>query len=352
MPRLTIVSHYPVAQTDQGSFTFNRVGEVANRLARVGWQTTVIARNQPRSRLARASFALDDEIPVIAVPDQGMRAMRALNRTDAALVFMPSLLSALAALILGRKAVMYAGASWKTHPDFGRARALLEGLAARRVSIVLTSGHAVADRFHGVARNVELCFPGVPAEVVSRLREHAAFPHPPEPPRALFVGAIARRKGVPELLDALRTLPDVECRFVGPADEPDLAQEARSLANVTVYSYAEWDELREHYAWANIFVLPSHTEGFPRVVFEASAYGLALVLTPVGGIPMRLEHGHDALFVPVGDITALQEAIRRLSSDVDERTRLATEARRTLVAALPASDAATQFDRVLRAAAV
>lgn len=73
---------------------------------------------------------------------------------------------------------------------------------------------------------------------------------------------------------------------------------------------------------ADIFLLPSRTEGFPLSLLEAMAHHLPVVVTPVGGIPELCAEGEHALFVPVDDPEALSITIERLASDVALQRKL------------------------------
>lgn len=360
--KLAIVSHTLVSRASNGRWlTFNRVGEIVDGLAERGWRTTLVSR-EGEGEIEFATYPLSTDVRLrtvpaysgrLASPRRWLALLRALSDADAALVFMPSLFAALASLVLGRRAVIYAGGTWSQRDDFPRWRGVLESLAARRVAGVVVSGHSVAAHFRGRAKRVHICVPLVPEEVNRRLRLNQVEYADPSPLRVLFVGSVVPAKGVPELLDALRDLPEVECRIVGQSDDPVLARSVRREAvrrsNLTADPYLDWPDLRKAYQWANVLALPSHTEGFPRVIFEAVAFGLALVLTPVGGIPSRLEDGKDALFVPVGNAGALRAALAGLAGDPLRTTELARSARQTLAGVFVDPDSSAQFDRLLRA---
>src|SRR5262249_9431161 len=74
-------------------------------------------------------------------------------------------------------------------------------------------------------------------------------------------------------------------------------------------------------------VLPSYSEGFPRVAYECFALGVPTILTPVGGIPHVVAHGQHCLLVPRGDAGRLADAMERLLVDDDLRERLSVTAR-------------------------
>jgi glycosyltransferase involved in cell wall biosynthesis len=357
--RLLIVSHAVVRRSGDTWFTFNRAGEVAARLDALGWKVTLVAR-EASSELATYPLRRSIDVCGLRAPwSRGTRlgpwlmAAAELVRAPRAVVSMPSLFAALTTFPLGRRAVMYAGGSWGLRADFPAWRGRLEVLAARRVSHVVVAGEALGERFAPYACSLELCVPHVHAEVAARLQDPSATDGAAGgPPRVLFVGGINPLKGIRELLYAARALPDVAFRLVGQTEDDQLAEEVRSaseaLPNLSFGRYREWEQLREEYEWANILALPSYTEGFPRILYEGAAFGLALVTTPVGGIPARLRDGCDSLFVGVGSGDSLVQALRRLAKSPTLRLELARGARATLSTSFQEGDAAEQLDRALR----
>ena len=67
------------------------------------------------------------------------------------------------------------------------------------------------------------------------------------------------------------------------------------------------------------------------VVLEAWMHGMALVTTPVGGLPDVLEEGRNALTFPFGDADTLAEQLERLMADEDLRKQMAGFSRRFAV---------------------
>ncbi len=76
---------------------------------------------------------------------------------------------------------------------------------------------------------------------------------------------------------------------------------------------------------SDIFILSSRTEGLPLSVLEAMTHRLAIVTTPVGGVPELCSDGDTALFVPVDDALAMADALARLA-DPALRARLGAAA--------------------------
>jgi glycosyltransferase involved in cell wall biosynthesis len=65
----------------------------------------------------------------------------------------------------------------------------------------------------------------------------------------------------------------------------------------------------------NLFVLPTHREGFPNTILEAQAAELPVITTLATGAVDSLENGVSGLLTPVGDVPALADAVLSLLSD-------------------------------------
>lgn len=74
---------------------------------------------------------------------------------------------------------------------------------------------------------------------------------------------------------------------------------------------------------ASIYCMCSRHEGFPMVVLEAWARGIAVVTTPVGGLPDVIEEGRNCLTFPFGDAEALAVQLRRLIESPEQRRSMA-----------------------------
>ncbi len=79
-------------------------------------------------------------------------------------------------------------------------------------------------------------------------------------------------------------------------------------------------------AAADIFVLPSHQEGLPVVLMEATSVGTPIVATAVGGVPQMIEDGSNGVLVPPGDPVALADALEGLAADPWRRDELGRRA--------------------------
>lgn len=152
------------------------------------------------------------------------------------------------------------------------------------------------------------------------------------PFRILYVGFLRRAKGIDVLLDAywslLAHLPSAELVIVGDQDkvEPSLASDLPKLherGHIELVGHKEFGpDLFQQFADADVLALPSRSEGTPRVLVEARAFGCPVVATSVGGIPTSVTHELDGLLVPVNDPVALATALLRIAQDESLRQRL------------------------------
>jgi glycosyltransferase involved in cell wall biosynthesis len=146
------------------------------------------------------------------------------------------------------------------------------------------------------------------------------LPLPPEP-RALFVGVLERYKNVHGLAEAWRLaaprVPSATLHLIGRGREHAVAEAlvrdfpGRVIWNEQVSS----EEVAAALDAATVLVLPSFSEGLPRVAMEAFARGRAVVGARAGGIPDIVEDGRSGLLVPPGDAVALADALVRVMSD-------------------------------------
>jgi len=81
-------------------------------------------------------------------------------------------------------------------------------------------------------------------------------------------------------------------------------------------------DVAPYYAIADVFVLPSHSEGSPNALLEAMAAKVPIVATTVGGVPEIVTDGESALLTPPHDPKSFSLAIWRMLEDTSLGIRL------------------------------
>jgi glycogen(starch) synthase len=295
-----------------------------------------------RFRLARPLPALDGAAFYAALPARAARALRAF-RPDAVLV---QGTHETAAVLLGRRlsridvpVILDLHGNW-------RAATRLYGSPLRRlldpVGDVLShravSGadaiRTISDFTTGLVRDLGRSSTAVfPAYVdLASFLDPAPLPLP-ERPAALFVGVLERYKNVDGLSAAWRRaaarVPEATLHVVGRGRETKrieaLVAELPSRTTYTPHLTAPEVARALDASWA--LVLPSRSEGLPRVVIEAFCRGRAVVGSRAGGTPDLVDDGRNGLLVEVEDVDGLADALVRVLSDRHLAERLGSEAR-------------------------
>ena len=145
--------------------------------------------------------------------------------------------------------------------------------------------------------------------------------------RILTVGSLKPIKGIDVAVSASAQLRDraIEWEFVGDGPErPRLIALAHALGVAEMVRFTGFaPDVRPHYTAADIFVLPSRTEGSPLVLAEAMAAGLPIVATRCGtGVEALLGDGRAGILVPADEPQALADAVRALLDDPAQARRL------------------------------
>jgi len=251
------------------------------------------------------------------------------------------------------KLVVEVHGDWRTATRLygSRARATLAPLgdrigdwAVRRADASRTVSDFTSALVRAVGRE--------PAGSFTTYSDLGAFSEPmapvPDTPRLLFVGVLERYKNVEGLAAAwrlvARRLPQAELHLVGNGTQTNVAA---ALEREGV----RWDRRLEPSGVAaaldasRALLLPSASEGLPRVAVEAFLRGRAVIGARAGGIPDIVEDGVSGLLVPYGDDVALAAAAERVLADLELARRLGDGAR--AASARWVSTPAEYADRVL-----
>jgi len=278
-----------------------------------------------------------------------IRLIRA-EKPDLVHAHMPisGLLARLAARICGVRLIAYTCHGFLFNQPGSRRRRLLalalEWVAGHITRIYLTvSQEEAADarrlRIHrgavgiGNGRSPALFRPDPAARAAIRV----ALGVPEDRVVVIVVSRLVRHKGHPELLAAMRSVPDAELWVVGdrlPSDHgetldaafADAARPDRLGPRLRRLGYRR--DIAALLAASDIFALPSHFEGLPMSVIEAMLCGLPIVATDIRGPREQVVQGETGFLVPAGRVPELAHALARLASDHALRARMGEAGRR------------------------
>jgi glycosyltransferase involved in cell wall biosynthesis len=195
-----------------------------------------------------------------------------------------------------------------------REKALANGLVDRERAVVFGAGSC-----NGVDVSR---FSPTPERIRRGAELRREFGIPEDAPVALFVGRLTWDKGIAELLAAFLQLenraPQLRLLLVGSFEDGDpLPEDARKRLETheRVILAGPINDPAPYYAMSDLLILPSHREGLPTVILEGHAAGKPVIGASATGIVDLLVDGETGLLFPVGDISALAEAIGKLIED-------------------------------------
>jgi glycosyltransferase involved in cell wall biosynthesis len=211
--------------------------------------------------------------------------------------------------------------------DFFRGDRVLTALlrsALRHAGAIAVLARAELDAYRAfVPQQKVVVIPNAVDCAVAAARANAAVRQPSSPLRVVYVGRLAREKGLFELLHALHlthlqgAAHHLTIAGHGP-DEAALRNCVRTLGMVQHVAFAgavRETARAELLAGADVFVLPSYSEGLPYALLEAMAAGVPVIATSVGAVPDVVEHMVHGLLVAPHDAQAIAQALQRLARE-------------------------------------
>ena len=195
---------------------------------------------------------------------------------------------------------------------------------ARSVIVTSDATAGLLARDFGVAeRNIVIALPGT--RKMQRARGGGDIPH------LVAIGSVSRRKNYDGLLEALQQIADLSWRLTiaGRVEDKGLMGSLveRTSANdwsdrIQFTGALPDDAVETLLMGADLFVMPSHYEGYGMALMEAVASGLPCVTTDAVPSARQVPTGGIAI-VPSGDQAAFGAALRELLIDADARKKMA-----------------------------
>jgi len=185
------------------------------------------------------------------------------------------------------------------------------------------------------SKNVQVVTNGIDRDW---LEHKASASSSQKPLKILFIGRLSIEKGIEELLRAflLLSTEHADCELVLVGENlmaswlETFLKKNKLQQRVKVTGAIDHSELPAFYKNASIFVLPSHMEGMPTVMFEAMGIGLPVIISDVGGVSEVIKNNVNGLLIKAGDWKDLYLKLKLLINDEKLRARLGAEARKTV----------------------
>jgi len=246
----------------------------------------------------------------------------------------------------GSRAMFYAGLAGRLvgrpvvwHVRVAERDHLLDRLLVRLARAVIVSSKAVGRRFAWAPPRKVRCIPNGVDLARFSLRDppsglRASLGVPEHTPVVGSVGRFVAYKGYADLLEAARlvekAMPGVHWVLVGDGELREaLEAQSRALGMEAQVHFGGWrEDIPDILAACDLFVLPSLSEHFGRVLIEAMAMARPIVATGAGGVPEIVTHGETGLLVPPAQPEALAEAVLTLLEDPAQAARLGRAGRR------------------------
>lgn len=171
-------------------------------------------------------------------------------------------------------------------------------------------------------------------------------------PIALFVGRLDPVKSLTTVIDGMEIArtsnPALRFMIVGDGIERaalELQVKQQGLEGNVIFAGDQRD-VSPYLKAADMFVLPSLTEGISNALLEAMASSLPCLATPVGGNNEVLDYGKYGVMLPVADVQAWANALLELGSDPGKRQLLGQKARERIMTTYDFSVVGAQYEQM------
>ncbi|MFT4549192.1 MAG: glycosyltransferase involved in cell wall biosynthesis [Pseudoalteromonas tetraodonis] len=211
------------------------------------------------------------------------------------------------------------------------------------------------ERRFGLARGV-----GRDADTITIHNGVIDLPEPPDakihedgsPVNLVMTGRFEDQKDQALLISALASLTHLDWRLTFVGDGPNENRCRRLADELAVAERIEFAGYSSHVettlASADIFLLITNWEGFPRSILEAMRAGLPAIVSDVGGSSESVIDGETGYVVPKGDFEALVDALAGLIADRDLRSSMGQQARANYCESFTFETMFAQYQRLYR----
>lgn len=144
----------------------------------------------------------------------------------------------------------------------------------------------------------------------------------------VFIGRLDNAKGVDKIIEALSNTPTDKIKtvhFIGDSPSKTMYEQQASFlgSKVTFHGFLSTEKIHELLTESDFLVLPSKSEGFPKVIAEAACYGVIPITSDVGSIAHYINESNGFVWQINGDKTfeeVFSEAINSSSTQLKEKS--------------------------------
>lgn len=350
--RITYFLHTTVGEQDAEFYIKDLLNEYFKGLSKLA-DVTLVGTFVPRQFFHGSKITTEVKTSFLSETDNRRLNVKiknfkwAISKSDACFLFMPCMSSVLAGLIcilLGKPFVTYFGAHWYdleiSKPNGRRLKAAFYSIVSNLLSsssiYSLYTGAGVLNNHKGRNKYITVPILNLSQEAFFKRRTYKELKSSKKV-EILYVGSLTQNKGLDILFNALQKLnnPKLELHIVGDGIEGEKLKTLVKVIGidrqVTFHGFiSNGPELFEFYRSSDIFVLPSFSEGLPRVLYEAAGNGCPIITTPVNSIPYVFKDNYDCLFIQPGSVDDIVYVLNQLITEKELNAYLAGNAYKTV----------------------
>jgi glycosyltransferase involved in cell wall biosynthesis len=237
---------------------------------------------------------------------------------------------------------------------------------SQEIRAVLLSRGVPAARIHSIPNGIDFKL-FQPASAALRAERRARLGLPAAGVLVIFTGRLSRGKGLPMLVEVWDSLMKRSARTSSAAGSEmhllivgsgrhsydDCEAEIKAFVashglDSSVHFTGQVTNVTEYLQAADLFVLPSESEGFPLALIEAMGAAKPCIVTRVSGAAEVVRDRENGMLIPIGDPAALRDALQWLLADPDRWAEMGRLARKTVLEFCEIESVADRYLGLLR----